>query len=185
MPYIILLIAFFVFFLGAAVLFLVGVASLVVSVGRRRWLAAGLSLALVLATALPATFTFSVLHKTAWPGRFAPLSGEQLAGRYEVEGSVAHLVLRPEGSFDASPEGWGSLPAVGTWSWHAAADWRPVDEAGTIHLHAADRVVLALPAQRGGGLLVEQRALDGWAPGEKGHVTARRASAGAPGGPAR
>ena len=174
MPHVILLIAFFLFFIGAATIFLIAAASLIVGAGRRRWVAAGLSLALMGVTALPATFTFSVLNQTAWPGRLEAVSAEQVAGRYEVEDSVAHLELSSDGGFEASAQGWGELPAAGAWSWHPAEDWRPVNEAGYVHLHGADRVVLALPAQRDGGLLVERRALDDWGPGKKGFVIASR-----------
>lgn len=45
-----------------------------------------------------------------------------------------------------------------------------------VHLVSADRVVLALPAQRDGGLLVERRALADWGPGMKGYAIARPSS---------
>lgn len=175
MLYVLLLAAFFVFFLGAAALFLGAAVSLVVSAGRRRWVAASISLAVMALTALPATFTFGVLNQTAWPGRYEALSANQVAGHYSVQDSLAQLELGSDGSFETSAEGWGELPAAGDWSWHPAEDWRPANDTGTIHLHGTNNdVVLALPAQRDGRLLVERRALANWGPDMKGFVMASR-----------
>jgi hypothetical protein len=171
---VILLLAFFVFFLGAALLFLVGAASLIVNAPRRRWRAAGMSLALMALTALPALYTFSVLDGLAWPGRFEPLPAEHLMGSYEVEGSQARLTLSSDGRFEASAGGWRELPPSGTWSWHQPEAWLPAEQAGYVHLEVADRLVLVLPAQRDAGLLVERMALADWNEHTRDYLPVRR-----------
>ncbi|MFT4975478.1 MAG: hypothetical protein ACI8S6_001365 [Myxococcota bacterium] len=159
MLYIILLLAFFVFFTGAALLFLASAASLIVAALRRRWGVAGISLVLMAVTALPALFTFSVLDGLAWPGRFEPLPVEHLVGSYAVDGSQARLELRSDGGFETSAIGWRELPASGTWSWHQPEAWLPVEQAGYVHLHGDDLVILVLPARRDADLVVERMAL--------------------------
>lgn len=161
MLYVILLVAFFVFFLGAALVFLSGAVSFIVAVLKRRWGVAGIAAALMVVTGLPAFYTFSVLDGLAWPGRFEPLPTDQFVGSYLVVGSEAGLDLHADGNFEATATGWSELPADGTWSWHEREAWGPVEQAGYVHLQRADRVVAVLHARRDAELMAERLDLAG------------------------
>ena len=100
--------------------------------GHRRvaWAAAAVAVLAV----VPAVFTLGMVNNVAWPGRFAPVSAADVAGRYSLLGLELRIELAADGTYAVAGAAWLPVSRSGRWRVAPLEEWGPAGQAGHVVL---------------------------------------------------